>query len=285
MGVQDTPVKKMKSYDQDLQSAGKKHACFFPKYHPGVWTKSLGRYSCCDQIDRNAVGCSLTTPEKDDATVPSVSKQQSVINKPLPPKPEDNNQSRDKKFFIAIYNFTPVEDGDLELQQGEEYEVVDDTRDHWWIAQNKAGLQGYIPANYIKKKFDLEIFDWFCKSYSRERSEQVLRKEGREGCFLVRESSTPRTGMFTLSLYTSESDGTVKHYHIKKNTEGMFYIAEKHAFPSVQDLVHYHKHDSAGKYEIEPTEIVKEQQLGAGCFGVSMGLKKFCVWKKMDKAY
>ncbi|XP_076071271.1 tyrosine-protein kinase Tec-like isoform X1 [Mytilus galloprovincialis] len=282
-------------------AAGKKHACFFPKYHPGVWTKSLGRYSCCDQIDRNAVGCSLTTPEKDDATVPSVSKQQSVINKPLPPKPEDNNQSRDKKFYIAIYNFTPVEDGDLELQQGEEYEVVDDTRDHWWLAQNKAGLQGYIPANYIKKKFDLEIFDWFCKSYSRERSEQVLRKEGREGCFLVRESSTP--GMFTLSLYTSErprssimskfSDGTVKHYHIKKNTEGMFYIAEKHAFPSVQDLVHYHKHDSAGlstrlrsppapeggktapatagfghsKYEIDPTEIVIEQQLGAGCFG------------------
>ncbi|CAG2243722.1 ITK [Mytilus edulis] len=98
-------------------AAGKKHACFFPKYHPGVWTKSLGRYSCCDQIDRNAVGCSLTTPEKDDATVPSVSKQQSVINKPLPPKPEDNNQSRDKKFYIAIYNFTPVEDGDLELQQ------------------------------------------------------------------------------------------------------------------------------------------------------------------------
>jgi hypothetical protein len=37
-----------------------------PKYHPGVWTKSLGRYSCCDQIDRAAVGCSLTTTEQGD---------------------------------------------------------------------------------------------------------------------------------------------------------------------------------------------------------------------------
>ena len=296
------------------EAADKKKACFFPKYHPGVWTKSLGRYSCCDQIDRAAVGCSLTTTEQGDiphsmASITSCvyvdrystteqghavsaahSKQESVISKPLPPKPGDN-QNTNKKLYIAIYNFTPVDDGDLELQMGEEYEVIDDSRDHWWLAQNRSGLQGYIPANYIKKKFDLEVFDWFYKNYSRERSEQVLRKEGKEGCFLVRESSTP--GMFTLSLSTSESDGTVKHYHIKKNSEDLFYIAEKHAFPSIQDLVHYHKHDSAGlstrlrsppspeggktapatagfghsKYEIDPTEIVIEQELGSGCFG------------------
>lgn len=280
--------------DELREAASRKDACFFPKYHPGVWTKSLGRYSCCDQIDRAAVGCNLTTPEKaQPVQAAGIKGGTSVINKPLPPKPNDNQASspRNKKIFIAIYNFTPVEDGDLELQQGEEYEIVDDSRDHWWLAKDKSGQQGYIPANYIKKKFDLEIFDWFYKSYSRERSEQVLRKEGREGCFLVRESSTP--GMFTLSLYTSESEGTVKHYHIKKNSEDLFYIAEKHSFPTIQELIHYHKHDSAGlstrlrsppspeggktapatagfghsKYEIDPTEISIEEQLGAGCFG------------------
>lgn len=281
------------------EAASRKDAVFFPKYHPGVWTKALGRYSCCDQIDRAAVGCNLTTPEQGE-TSKAVSKTNnaSVINKPLPPKPVENqpNNTGSKKIYIAIYNFQPVEDGDLELQMGEEYEVIDDTRDHWWLAQNKAGLQGYIPANYIKKKFDLEIFDWYYKSYSRERSEAVLRKEGKEGCFLVRESSTP--GMFTLSLYTSESEGIVKHYHIKKNNEGHFFIAEKHAFPTIQELIHYHKHDSAGlstrlrsppspeggktapatagfghsKYEIDPAEVITEQVLGAGCFGtVSQG--------------
>ena len=43
------------------------------------------------------------------------SKQESVISKPLPPKPGDN-QNTNKKLYIAIYNFTPVDDGDLELQ-------------------------------------------------------------------------------------------------------------------------------------------------------------------------
>ena len=42
------------------------------------------------------------------------------------------------------------------------------------------------------------------------------------------------------------SEGTVKHYHIKKNCDDLFYIAEKHAFPTIQELIHYHKHDSAG---------------------------------------
>jgi hypothetical protein len=40
------------------------------------------------------------------------SKQESVISKPLPPKPGDN-QNTNKKLYIAIYNFTPVDDGDL----------------------------------------------------------------------------------------------------------------------------------------------------------------------------
>ena len=120
------------------EAADKKKACFFPKYHPGVWTKSLGRYSCCDQIDRAAVGCSLTTTEQGHAVSAAHSKQESVISKPLPPKPGDN-QNTNKKLYIAIYNFTPVDDGDLELQMGEEYEVIDDSRDHWWLAENRSG--------------------------------------------------------------------------------------------------------------------------------------------------
>lgn len=42
------------------------------------------------------------------------------------------------------------------------------------------------------------------------------------------------------------SDGQVRHYHIKKNEKGSYYIAEKYAFPSISELVHYHKHNSAG---------------------------------------
>jgi hypothetical protein len=74
------------------------------------------------------------------------------------------------------------------------------------ILTNNLLLKAFIHSLFIVflkiLKWVFLIYSWFYKNYSRERSEQVLRKEGKEGCFLVRESSTP--GMFTLSLSTSE---------------------------------------------------------------------------------
>ncbi|XP_060078276.1 tyrosine-protein kinase Btk29A-like [Ylistrum balloti] len=215
-------------------------------------------------------------------------------NIPLPAVPgsatQPGQEVKEKKIFVAIFNFTPAEEGDLELVVGEEYEVIDDSKEHWWLSRNKRGQSGYIPSNYVKRKFDLEIFDWYYKNYSRERSESVLKDEGREGCFLVRESSTP--GMFTLSLFTLENDGMVRHYHIKKNDQGKHFISEKYSFLSISELIHYHKHNSAGlatrlksppnrdgrsapatagmghsKFEIDSRDVVILEELGAGCFG------------------
>lgn len=42
----------------------------------------------------------------------------------------------------------------------------------------------------------------------------------------------------------------VKHYHIKQSSENAYYyLTEKHQFSTVPELVYYHKHNSAGKYE------------------------------------
>ncbi|XP_022322441.1 tyrosine-protein kinase Tec-like isoform X1 [Crassostrea virginica] len=258
-------------------------AHFIPKYHKGVWMS--GSYTCCNQISKNAIGCEVTSTEKEFGGVTVSSSLPPVPSIPAPaPEPTP------RKVVVAVYDFTPTEEEDLQLIQGEEYEILDDSREHWWRAKDKNGKSGYIPSNYVKKKFDLEMFDWYYKSCTRERSEAILREEQREGCFLVRESSAP--GMFTLSLFTTENDGQVRHYHIKKNEKGSYYIAEKYAFPSISELVHYHKHNSAGlatrlkspptrsgatapatagfsssKFEIDPAEITIGDQLGAGCFG------------------
>jgi len=40
--------------------------------------------------------------------------------------------------------------------------------------------------------------------------------------------------------------GVVKHYHIRQNVEGRYYLAEKHAFPTIPELIYYHKHNCAG---------------------------------------
>lgn len=37
-----------------------------------------------------------------------------------------------------------------------------------------------------------------------------------------------------------------KHYHIKQNSRGEFYLSDKHCCPSIPELINYHKHNSGG---------------------------------------
>nr|CAD7431052.1 unnamed protein product [Timema monikensis] len=85
---------------------------------------------------------------------------------------------------------------------------------------------------------------WYVGDMSRQRAESLLKQEDKEGCFVVRNSSTK--GLYTLSLYTKVPHPHVKHYHIKQNSRGEFFLSEKHCCGSIPDLVNYHRHNSGG---------------------------------------
>uniref|UniRef100_A0A8C6U763 non-specific protein-tyrosine kinase n=1 Tax=Neogobius melanostomus TaxID=47308 RepID=A0A8C6U763_9GOBI len=91
-----------------------------------------------------------------------------------------------------------------------------------------------------------------------------------------------------------EGGSAIKHYHIKE-TQGspqQYYLAEKHLFSNIPDLIEYHKHNAAGlvarlrypvgkqdtsapstagfsyeKWEIDPHELTFMKELGSGQFG------------------
>lgn len=46
----------------------------------------------------------------------------------------------------------------------------------------------------------MRVRRWYVGEMSRQRAESLLKQEDKEGCFVVRNSSTK--GMYTLSLYT-----------------------------------------------------------------------------------
>ncbi|XP_037870697.1 tyrosine-protein kinase Btk isoform X5 [Bombyx mori] len=195
------------------------------------------------------------------------------------------------KIVVALYPFKAIESGDLSLEKGAEYEVIDDSQDHWWKVKDENGSVGYIPSNYVKEKetIGLQKYEWFVGEMSRQRAESLLKREDKEGCFVVRNSSTK--GMYTLSLYTKVNHQQTKHYHIKQNSRGEFYLSDKHCCASIPELINYHKHNSGGlcsrlkatpcdrpapptaglshdKWEIDPSELVLMEVLGAGQFGV-----------------
>ncbi|KAJ8866274.1 hypothetical protein PR048_032117 [Dryococelus australis] len=173
------------------------------------------------------------------------------------------------KTVVALYPFKAIEAGDLSLEKGSEYEVLDDSQEHWWKVKDEQG--------------------WYVGDMSRQRAESLLKHEDKEGCFVVRNSSTK--GLYTLSLYTKVPHPHVKHYHIKQNGRGEFFLSEKHCCESIQDLVNYHRHNSGGlasrlktspcdrpvpataglshdKWEIDPQELMLLDELGSGQFGV-----------------
>uniref|UniRef100_A0A8D2LA61 Tyrosine-protein kinase n=1 Tax=Varanus komodoensis TaxID=61221 RepID=A0A8D2LA61_VARKO len=124
-----------------------------------------------------------------------------------------------------------------------------------------------------------------------------LKIIGKEGAFIVRNSRQP--GTYTVSVFTkalsNENNPVIKHYHIKETSDSpkKYYLAEKHVFDSVWELINYHQHNAAGlvtrlryavssrrekapvtaglsygKWQINPQELTFEQEIGVGQFGV-----------------
>ncbi|XP_044306958.1 tyrosine-protein kinase ITK/TSK isoform X2 [Varanus komodoensis] len=258
------------------------------KFHPNFWME--GRWRCCAQAEKMATGCVEYVPSK------------TVSKKPLPPTPENNPKlfiDPKDSLVIAIYDYTAQNPQELPLQCGEEYYVIDNSEEHWWLVQDKNGHEGYVPSSYVTKKSseNLQLYEWYSNSINRSKAEVLLREEGKEGAFIVRNSRQP--GTYTVSVFTkalsNENNPVIKHYHIKETSDSpkKYYLAEKHVFDSVWELINYHQHNAAGlvtrlryavssrrekapvtaglsygKWQINPQELTFEQEIGVGQFGV-----------------
>lgn len=280
------------------------------RYHRGLY--GGGRWSCCGEAARAVAGCepcaawappspAPSAAPSSDASInnntPIIPVTAAVVTMPggAPPgtpsaKAKEKPPNR-TKIVVALYPFKAIEGGDLSLEKGAEYEVLDDGQEHWWKVKDDQGLVGYIPSNYVKEKelLGLQKYEWYVGDMSRQRAESLLKQEDKEGCFVVRNSSTK--GMYTLSLYTKVPHPHSKHYHIKQNARGEFYFSDKHCCATIPDLVNYHRHNSGGlcsrlkaspcdrpapptaglshdKWEIDPSELVLHEELGSGQFGV-----------------
>ncbi|KFQ54640.1 Tyrosine-protein kinase BTK, partial [Nestor notabilis] len=232
------------------------------KYHPCFWID--GQYLCCSQTAKNAMGCQI------------LGRSHRKTKKPLPP--------------------TPEEDQDLQLQKGEEYLILEESHLPWWKARDKNGREGYIPSNYVTETSNsLEIFEWYSKNITRSQAEQLLKQEGKEGGFIVRDS-TSKTGKYTVSVYAKSSvdpQGMIRHYVVCCTPQNQYYLAEKHVFNTIPELITYHQHNSAGlisrlkypvsqhqrsapstaglgygSWEIDPKDLTFLKELGTGQFGV-----------------
>uniref|UniRef100_A0A665VMF7 Tyrosine-protein kinase n=1 Tax=Echeneis naucrates TaxID=173247 RepID=A0A665VMF7_ECHNA len=285
-------IKKLKeTYENDND--------LMQKYHPCFWVDGL--WLCCQQEVKQAMGCKVLDSKNGFTSQPS---RRRGSRKPLPPTPTEDKAGRRLPpepsppsagmTVIAEYNYTPVTEHDLELRKDEEYTILEMSDPNWWRAQDKYGKEGYIPSNYVvEAESGLERFDWYCKNMNRSQAETLLKTENKDGGFLVRDSS--KAGKYTVSLFSKgglETGGSCRHYNICTTSHGQFYLAEKHNFSTIPELINYHQHNAAGmvsrlKYivsnrkrppstaglgygvwEIDPHDLTFIKELGTGQFGV-----------------
>ncbi|KAM8898209.1 tyrosine-protein kinase Tec isoform 1-T3 [Spinachia spinachia] len=288
---------------QSLKEEIKHNAVLSAKFHPQFWQE--GVWLCCRQVEKLALGCEeynlfAGISRKPLPPIPEGEPHQNK-KRPLAPRPpgDIDEEEEEEEVVVALYDFAGTEPHDLSLVKGVEYVILDKCDVNWYKARNHQGEDGYIPSNYVaeKKSGSLVPFVWYSKQVNRNKAEELLRKEDKEGAFVVRDSSTP--GAFTVSLYTKSAGAgsgaaSIKHYHIKtRGAPPQFYLAEKHLFGSIPDLIEYHKHNAAGlvarlrhpvgkqnksapstagfsyeKWEINPSELTFMKEVGSGQFGV-----------------
>uniref|UniRef100_A0AAR2JXV2 Tyrosine-protein kinase n=1 Tax=Pygocentrus nattereri TaxID=42514 RepID=A0AAR2JXV2_PYGNA len=266
------------------------------KYHPCFWED--GMWKCCQQEVKQAVGCRVLETRNGGSRRKS--------RKPLPPTPEEVSllpfrPPKQPGFsvgmtVIAEYDYSPMAPQDLELRKDEEYTILQICDANWFRAKDQYGNEGYIPSNYVVEALNgLEKFEWYCKNMNRSQAENLLKTENKDGGFLVRDSGR-YTGKYTVSVFTKgggENVGSCRHYNILTTQQGLFYLAEKHYFSNIPELINYHQHNAAGlvsrlKYvvsnrtqnapstaglgygvwEIDPRQLTFIRELGNGQFGV-----------------
>lgn len=271
-------------------------------YHSKIY--SSGKWQCCGHTKKSSPGCKNI--EKNEASngsrsvdsypFHSLKTEPAALPPPMPP-PRPTATCAEIEV-VALYNFTPQEPGDMALYQGQYYTIVDKSREHWWLARDQHQQEGYVPANYVTEpaKDDLESKDWFQLNLTRPEAEDYLRSDGSEGAFLIRNSTQPGV-TYTLSVASRcgvmHAEPKVKHYHMKRNNDGLYYFSEKYPHNTILELIYYHQHNAGGlvtrlreapatfrttpptiaifhntDWEINLSELQMDRELGKGQFGV-----------------
>ncbi|PKU36584.1 tyrosine-protein kinase btk [Limosa lapponica baueri] len=249
-----------KRWIHQLKSVIRYNSDLVQKYHPCFWID--GQYLCCSQTAKNAMGCQILESRNGSL---KAGRSHRKTKKPLPPTPEEDQVGASVGMWVCSKVF-------------------------------KKRREGYIPSNYVTETSNsLEIFEWYSKNITRSQAEQLLKQEGKEGGFIVRDS-TSKTGKYTVSVYAKSSvdpQGTIRHYVVYCTPQNQYYLAEKHLFNTIPELITYHQHNSGGlisrlkypvsphqksapstaglgygSWEIDPKDLTFLKELGTGQFGV-----------------
>ncbi|KAG4069510.1 hypothetical protein HA402_006876 [Bradysia odoriphaga] len=67
-------------------------------------------------------------------------------------QPQEEFDENEPSYGIALYDFEPIQDGDLILRENEKVYLHKKLNDEWYYGKNRRGCEGMFPASYINVK-------------------------------------------------------------------------------------------------------------------------------------
>lgn len=139
---------------------------------------------------------------------------------------------------LALFDFEATQSDELSFRRGDIIKVLDMRTDQNWYTAERHGDEGLVPKPYI----ELKPHDWWYGRTPRAEAERILKTEGSDGSFLVRDSEA-NPGDFSVSVKYGEA---VQHYKVLRDGEGKYFLWVM-KFPSLNTLIEYHKTQSISK--------------------------------------
>jgi len=158
---------------------------------------------------------------------------------PLPPTPAEQPEPN-FKFYVAIFDYVTRTPQDLPFMRGDKLKILEEKADGWWLAENAAGQQGYVPKNHIAPSDSLDSYDWYHGNVRRQEAESSLINHP-AGTFLVRQSES-QAGDYSLSVKDPHG---VKHYRIR-SSNGSYFIRTSNMCRTLPLLIESHYNSSHG---------------------------------------
>ena len=61
-----------------------------------------------------------------------------------------------------MYDWTPLQIGDLPIFQGDVVTVLAKNPDDWWTVRNAKGMEGLVPSTYLEQHGkESDVREWF----------------------------------------------------------------------------------------------------------------------------
>lgn len=201
----------------------------------------------------------------------------------------NNLDQQQQRIMICLTDFVAKHEGDLSVRKGDRL-MVNDTHDpDWCFAEHLLTKRsGFVPRNFIATEA-IEMEEWFFPKINRREAEKLLLSSNNcRGTFLVRNSEQAQTG-YSLSIRDEDQvkGAHVKHYRIKTLDNGGYFVATRHTFETMAELITFYSKGQNGlcyklirpcpkpkpsfwpdrSDEIQRSELRFVRKIGTGCFG------------------